>query len=184
MAKLGVKERAALFESVYGLVHPFTNLPTSRRVYDEAYGRYTQFIEEAAESGNPMVFVGTLPEKALAEFVVFDEKTHGSLRRVRELSEAERRALKNNLARMGVVSPESRYEILEEASLLLNAVERLPAERLHYNEGKLDARQLKRKFDGKTNPKKVNVIFAGERPDVCVRDNKRILKNALGIYTE
>lgn len=149
--------------------------------------RYSDFIREVAEDETRvLVFVGTMPEKALDVLKGLDDATAQRLSEgLDDMSDAGRDKLRADLKRAGInIKPEARYTILDELSLLYKAVSSIDSERLIYFEDEVDRSSLRRRLGDRVDDSTVSLSFTGEKPNVCVKDRGNQVCDALMIPRE
>jgi len=173
-----------LINAIYGLVHPHTDQQIEYEAVTENQRRYLRFIDEVAKDpAKVLVFVGTAKKEEVERLRRLDGKTSARLQSdFVEMSEDDRGSLRGDLGKAGIyIKSNVRYLYLEELSLLHHAATTVDPARLIYFQSQIKPDELNKRLGGGFDADSVDVVFRGEDPRICVRDQAKILSKTLDI---
>ncbi|MFH1403402.1 MAG: hypothetical protein ABIH11_03955 [Candidatus Altiarchaeota archaeon] len=169
---------------INGLVHPFTGDFSTPNELNAKFAEYNGFVGETiAKPDAVMVFVGTASPDTVEKLRQLEPTLARRLSEgLPDLSDGERDALKQQLKARGVyIMSNARYGFLEELSVLHKAATGLSPGRLVYYESSIDQADISSSLSRRIDAVSVDVVFRGEKTDVCVKDQAGFLCNALNI---
>jgi hypothetical protein len=166
-------ERQGQLRALLGLVHPHTQNVLSYGVLLENRRKYLDLISKASDDPScGLVFVGTAQKPTLKKLMSLDDTLKKSLScELPETDEAGRARIAQMLGKAGVSIPYGGlYGYLDELSLLLIAMSSIDKSRFFYFESAAEPEDIRRKLSSRTKQGKLDVLFTGEKPEVCVKD--------------